>query len=142
MYTSLTTSRANAFLLVLAPFLVSFLSYPNITGMHMDVKCTVYQNGDVDVRVLVIGLKANNDYTARVMPDHNPPVTVTTKTDSEGILWVVSKIVDGEISLDFKASVYEGKGVSDPVVVTGDDDAPCRPLPIDDSNSIEQLRFI
>lgn len=142
MYTSLTTSRAYTFLLVFVPFVVSFLSYPNITGMHMDVKCTVYQNGDVDVRVLVMGLKANNDYTARVIPDHNPPVTVTTKTDSEGILWVVSKIVNGEYSLDFKASVYEGKGVSDPVIVTGDDDAPCRPLPIDNSNTIEQLRFI
>jgi len=142
MYTSLRTSRAYAFLFVFVPFLVSFLSYPNITGMHMDVKCTVYQNGDVDVRILVMGLKANNDYTARVIPDHNPPVTITTKTDSEGILWVVSKIVNGEISLDFKASVYEGKGVSDSVVVTGDDDAPCRPLTIDNSNIIEEQRFI
>ena len=142
MNTSFTTSKAYAISLVFVPFLMSFLSYPNITGMHMDVKCTVYQNGDVDVRVLVMGLKANNDYTAKIMPDHNPPVTVTTKTDSEGILWVVSKIVNGEISLDFKASVYEGKGVSNPVVVTGDDDAPCRPLPIVDSSSIEQLKFI
>jgi hypothetical protein len=140
MYTSLTTSRAYAFLLVFVPFLVS-VSYPSITGMHMDVKCTVYQNGDVDVRILVMGLKVNNDYTARIIPDHNPPVTITTKTDSEGILWVVSKIVNGEISLDFKANVYEGKGVSDPVVVTGDDDAPCRSLPIDNSNAIEQQRF-
>lgn len=141
MYISLRTSRAYAYLLVFVPFLVS-VSYPNITGMHKDVKCTVYQNGDVDVRILVMGLKVNNDYTARIIPDHNPPVTITTKTDSEGILWVVTKIVNGEISLDFKASVYEGKGVSDSVVVTGDDDAPCRPLPIDNSNTIEQQRFI
>ena len=89
-----------------------------------------------------MGLKANSDYTARVMPDHNPPVTLTTKTDSEGILWLVSKIVNGETSLDFKASIYEGKGVSDPLVVTGGDDAPCRPLPIDSSNAIEQHRLI
>ena len=61
----------------------------------MDVKCAVYRgsddkNGDnVDVRIFVLGLKNNTDYSAQVMPDHNPPVTVTTKTDSEGIFWVV-----------------------------------------------------
>lgn len=102
----------------------------------MDVKCTQYENGDVDLRILVIGLKPNNDYTTKITPDHNPQFTATSKTDSEGILWVVSKIINGGISLDFKAAVYEGKDMSGSVIITGDDDAPCRPLPINHDNVI------
>jgi hypothetical protein len=46
-------------------------------------------NGDnVDVRTLVMGPKANSSYTAEVIPDHNLPTTITTKTDYEGIFWV------------------------------------------------------
>lgn len=97
----------------------------------MDVKCTVYNHGDdvygdnVDVRTLVMGLKGNSDYTAQVIPDHNPATTVTSKTDSEGIFWVVAKILNGEKSLLFKVKVYEGKGTDKQLVASGDDDAPC-----------------
>jgi hypothetical protein len=100
-------------------------------GLDMDVKCTVYQDSDddiddVDVRILVMGLKGNSEYTAEVIPDHNPPTNVTTKTDSEGIFWVVAKVPNGENSLLFKVNLYEGKGTDTNLVVSGDDDAPCR----------------
>ncbi|HJR84313.1 MAG TPA: hypothetical protein VJ772_02985 [Nitrososphaeraceae archaeon] len=128
-------------LLVASPFLLS-ISYPNVDGIHMDVKCTLYKNNDTDVRIFVMGLKGDTAYTAEVKPDHNPPFTVTSKTDPQGILWIVSKVQNGGISLDFKVTVYEGKEVSNPVVVIkGDDDAPCRPLSIKDHTSIEILRF-
>jgi hypothetical protein len=97
----------------------------------MDVKCTIYEhsddeNGDnVDVRTFVMGLKSNYDYTAEVIPDHNPSTTVTTKTDSEGIFWVVAKVLNGEKSLSFKVNLYEGKGTDSHLVASGDDDAPC-----------------
>jgi hypothetical protein len=110
------------------------LSYPNVGGIHMDVKCTQYENGDVDIRIFVMGLKPNNDYTTKIIPDHNPPFSVTASTDSEGILWVVPKIVNGGTSLDFKARVYEGKSDLDPLVISGDDDAPCRSLTINHHN--------
>ena len=103
----------------------------NTCAVNMDVKCTVYNhsddvNGDnVDVRTLVIGLKGNSEYTAQVIPDHNPATNVTSKTDSEGIFWVVAKILNGENSILFKVNVYEGKGNDKRPVVSGDDDAPC-----------------
>jgi len=101
----------------------------------MDVKCTVYQqsdavNGDnVDVRVYLMGLKPKTDYTARVIPDHNPATSVMTKTDYEGIFWVIGKVPNGEKSLYFKVNVYEGNGTSGKLVATGDDDAPCDGIP-------------
>jgi hypothetical protein len=105
---------------------------PNaVEGVDMDVKCTVYEhsddkNGDnVDVRTLVMGLKNDSEYTAKVIPDHNPSTTVTTKTDSEGIFWVVAKVLNGEKSLLFKVNVYEGKGTDMHLVASGEDDAPC-----------------
>ena len=100
---------------------------------------TIYQhsddvNGDnVDVRTLVMGLKGNSDYTAQVIPDHNPPTTISTKTDYEGIFWVVAKVLNGESSLLFKVNVYEGNGTEGHLVASGDDDAPCyRILPFKD----------
>jgi len=104
-----------------------------VHGFAMDVKCTVYQNGDddihdVDVRILVMGLKGNSSYTAEVIPDHNPPTNVTTKTDSDGIFWVVAKVPNGEHSLLFKVNIYEGKGSDRNLVVSGDDDAPCQSI--------------
>jgi len=102
-----------------------------VLGLDMDVKCTIYQhsddeNGDnVDVRTLVMGLKGNSDYTAQVIPDHNLPTNITTKTDSEGIFWVVAKVPNGERSLLFKVNVYEGNGTDGHLVASGDDDAPC-----------------
>jgi len=100
-------------------------------SLDIDVKCTVYQgsddeNGDnVDVRTFVMGLKGNSDYTAEVIPDHSPSTTVTTKTDSEGIFWIVAKVPNGEKSLLFKVNVYEGNGTEENIVASGDDDAPC-----------------
>ena len=97
----------------------------------MDVKCAIYRhkhelNGDnVDVRILVMGLKGKTDYSAEVTPDHNPNMTATTKTDSEGIFWIVIKFLNGEYSLLFKVNVYEGNGTDGKVVAIGDADARC-----------------
>jgi hypothetical protein len=111
--------------------IISFTPNPHALGIDMDVKCTVYEHSDdvngnnVDVRILLMGLKANTDYTAKVLPDHNPPTTVTTKSDSAGIFWVVAKVLNGENSLLFKVNVYEGKSTDSYLVGSGDDDAPC-----------------
>jgi len=102
-----------------------------LQGLDMDVKCTLYkhsddENGDnVDVRVLVMGLRENFNYTAEVIPDHNPSTTVTVKTDPEGIFWAVAKIINGERSLLFKVNVYQGNGTVGQLVASGDDDEPC-----------------
>jgi hypothetical protein len=104
-------------------------------SIDMDVKCTVYKhsddvNGDnVDVRIFVMGLKPDSDYTAQVIPDHNPTMTVISKTDYEGIFWTVGKVPNGEKSLLFKVNVYEGNGTGGNLVATGDDDAPCDGMP-------------
>ena len=117
---------------ICASLILTYVSTQSIVlGIEMDVKCTFYQhsddvNGDnVDVRTLVMGLKGNSDYTAEVIPDHNPPTTITTKTDYEGIFWVVAKVPNGENSLLFKVNVYEGNGTEGHLVASGDDDAPC-----------------
>jgi hypothetical protein len=100
-------------------------------AIYMDVKCTLYKhsddvNGDnVDVRIFVMGLKPSTDYTAKIVADHNPSITISTKTDYEGILWTVGKIPNGEKSLLFKVNVYEGNGTDGNLVAMGDDDAPC-----------------
>ena len=68
-----------------------------VYGLEMDVKCAIYENSDdekgdnVDVRILAIGLKGNSDYTVEVIPDHNPPASVTSKTDYEGIFGQLQK---------------------------------------------------
>ena len=97
----------------------------------MDVKCTVYRQSNdknennVDVRIFVHGLKPDTEYRAHIIPDHNPPLSVTTRTDYEGILWTVTKIPNGENSLLFKVQVYEGNVTNGSIVVTGDDEASC-----------------
>ena len=118
--------------LILALLIIITLSFVCVIfAIDMDVKCTVYKhsddvNGDnVDVRIFVMGLKPSTDYTAKVVPDHNPSITLTTKTDYEGILWAVGKIPNGEKSLLFKANVFEGNGTDGNLVAMGDDDAPC-----------------
>jgi hypothetical protein len=100
--------------------------------VSMDVKCTVYSHSDdvngnnVDVRILVLGLRSNTEYTAQVTPDHNPPTSVSEKTDSGGIFWTVAKVPNGEKSILFKVNVYEGKDTAkEALVASGDDDAPC-----------------
>ena len=111
--------------------LISFSSINLARAIEMDVKCAVYRgsddkNGDnVDVRIFVLGLKNNTDYSAQVMPDHNPPVTVTTKTDSEGIFWVAVKVPNGDKSTLFNVNVYQGNNTDGRIIATGDDDAPC-----------------
>ena len=111
--------------------LICYTANPIAHAIEMDVKCTVYEHRDdingnnVDVRILVMGLQPNNKYTAKVMPDHNPPTSVTTKTDYDGIFWVIAKIPNGEKSMLFNVNVYEGNNTDGRLVVSGDDDAPC-----------------
>ena len=105
----------------------------------MDVKCAVYEHSDVvngnnvDVRILLMGLKVNHDYTAAVMPDHNPHMNVVAKSDSDGIFWVVAKIPNGERSLLFKVDVYEGNNINGRLVASGSDTAPCFSIPYSSS---------
>lgn len=97
----------------------------------MDVKCAVYRDnhdtsGDnVDVRIFLLGLKPNTEYTALVLPDHNEPSRVTAQTDYEGMFWAVAKIPSGDHSLLFRVEVYEGKNANGDVIAAEDDDAPC-----------------
>jgi len=101
----------------------------------MDVKCAVYDHSDdingnnVDVRILLMGLKANHNYIASVTPDHNPHINVISKSDSDGIFWVVAKIPNGEKSLLFKVNVYEGNNTNGLLVDSGSDVAPCVSIP-------------
>lgn len=110
-----------------------------VYGLEMDVKCAIYENSDeengdnVDVRILTIGLKGNNDYTVQVIPDHNLPTIVTSKTDYEGIFWAVAKIPNGEKSLLFNVNLYEGKDSNGDLVASGDDDTPCYPISLFDN---------
>lgn len=123
------------FLFIFAMVLSLLLQISLVYGVEMDIKCTIYENSDdengdnVDVRILAIELKGNNDYTAEVIPDHNSRTTVTDKTDYEGIFWAIAKIPNGEKSLLFKVNLYEGKDIDGDLVVSGDDDTPCHPIP-------------
>ena len=111
--------------------LISVTGLDPTYALDMDVKCAIYrhsddENGDnVDVRTFVMGLKGNTHYTTEILPDHNPNTTAITKTDSEGIFWIVTKVPNGEYSLLFKVNVYEGNGTDGKVVAIGDDNAPC-----------------
>ena len=121
-------------MLFAAVFIISFSANSQAQGIDMDVKCTVYENkddlngNDVDVRILVMGLKADKIYTVKVLPDHNPPTTVTTKSDSDGIFWVVAKILEGEKSTLFNVNIYEDINANGRLVSSGNDDAPCYPI--------------
>jgi hypothetical protein len=117
---------------IFAVLLVTYnIANPQAQAIEMDVKCTVYEHSDdvngnnVDVRILVMGLQPNNTYTAKVMPDHNPPTSVTTETDYDGIFWVIAKIPNGEKSILFNVDVYQGNNPDGRLVSSGDDDAPC-----------------
>jgi hypothetical protein len=123
-----------SFLVALTLSLSLLLQTNLVYGAEMDVKCAIYKKSDdekgdnVDVRILVIGLQGNNDYTAEVIPDNNPPTSVTSETDYEGIFWAVAKIPNGEQSSLFKVNLYEGKGIDGYLVTSGDDDTPCYPI--------------
>jgi len=125
---------SSIFTMILSLLLQIHLVY----AVEMDVKCAIYENSDeengdnVDVRILVLGLKPNNEYTAEVIPDHNLPTSVTAETDYEGIFWVVAKIPNGEKSLLFNVNLYEDKDINGDLVVSGDDDAPCHSISLFD----------
>lgn len=120
----------NSFLFVLL-IIMSISTSVNAQGIDIDVKCTVYDQGDdgngsdVDVRILVMGLKPDNYYTANILPDHNSPKTVTGESDSDGIFWIIAKIPNGEKSTIFNTNVHEGNSTDGQLVASGDDDAPC-----------------
>jgi hypothetical protein len=123
-----------SFLVAMTVSLSLLLQTNLVYGAEMDVKCAIYKNSDdekgdnVDVRILVIGLQGNNDYTAEVIPDNNPSTSVTSETDYEGIFWAVAKIPNGEQSSLFKVNLYEGEGIDGDLVTSGDDDTPCYPI--------------
>lgn len=112
-------------------FIIFISALSETLAIDMDVKCAVYRddsntNGDnVDVRIFLLGLKPNTEYTAVVIPDHNQPITVTAQTDYEGIFWYVAKIPSGDLSLLFKVEIYEGNSTDGNIIVKGDDEAPC-----------------
>lgn len=116
-------------------FITSLLPISNAKGIKIDVECTVYEHSDdvngnnVDVRIFLLALKANYDYTAKVTPDHNPPTNVTSKSDSDGIFWAVAKIPNGEKSLLFSVNIYEGNETNGLLVASGNADAPCFNIP-------------
>jgi len=83
----------------------------------------------VDVRIFLLGLKPNYDYAAKVTPDHNPPINITSKSDSEGIFWAVAKIPNGEKSLFFTVNLYEANKTNGVLVASGNADAPCFVIP-------------
>lgn len=140
----LTKKNMKFFIMILISFnFTIILSLPLqihfVYGLEMDVKCAIYENSDdekgdnVDVRILAIGLKGNSDYTVEVIPDHNLPASVTSKTDYEGIFWAVAKIPNGEKSLLFNVNLHEGKDINGNLVASGDDDTPCYPISLYDN---------
>ena len=97
-------------------------------GLDMDVKCTIYENDNVDVRIYVLGLKANSFYTAEIVPDNNPAIIITGETDSQGIFWVVAKIQSGENDSIFRVILHEGKNASGHILIQGEDRKPCHQI--------------
>jgi hypothetical protein len=94
----------------------------------IDVKCTIFENDNVDVRIYVPGLKANSFYTAEIVPDKSPAVSVTGESDSQGVLWAVAKVNDGDKDSIFKVTLHEGTNVSGPILAYGDDRGPCHQI--------------
>lgn len=124
------------FLVVFAALIICYYVVNNFAhAVQMDVKCTIYEHSDdvngnnVDVRILVMGLEKNQEYRANVVPEHNPPTNVTTKSDSDGIFWAIAKIPNGEKSLQFDVSLYKGNDEDGVVIASGNDDAPCHQIP-------------
>jgi hypothetical protein len=140
----LTRKNGNFLIMILVSFTFTIilsltLQIHFVYGLEMDIKCAVYENSDdengdnVDVRILAIGLNGNSDYTAEVIPDHNFPTSVTSKTDYEGIFWAVAKIPNGDKSLLFNVNLYEGKDINGALVASGNDDTPCYPISLFDN---------
>jgi hypothetical protein len=97
-------------------------------GIDIDVKCTIYDDDSVDVRIYALGLKANSFYTAEIVPDESPAVGITGESDSQGVFWVVAKINDGDEDSIFKVTLHEGKNASGHIIVYGDDREPCHQI--------------
>ena len=97
-------------------------------GLDIDVKCTIFENDSVDVRIYVFGLKANSFYTAEIVPDESPTVSVTGESDSQGIFWVVAKVNNGDKDSIFKVILHEGKNAFGRIIVYGDDREPCHQI--------------
>lgn len=94
----------------------------------IDVKCTIFENDNVDVRIYVPGLRANSFYTAEIVPDKSPAVSVTGESDSQGAFWAVAKVNNGDKDSIFKVTLYEGPNASGRILAYGDDRAPCHQI--------------
>ena len=97
-------------------------------GLDIDVRCTIFENGRVDIRIYVLGLKPNSFYTAKVVPDESPALNVTGRSDSQGIFWEVAKVNDGDRDSVFNVTLYEGQNTSGRILVHGDDREPCHQI--------------
>ena len=114
-------------LIILLFALVMTMPYQSYS-FDIDVKCTIHENDSVDVRIFVLGLDANSTYTAEVVPDKSPTVNVAGETDSQGVIWMVAKINNGDKDSIFKVILHEGKNTSGHIIVSGDDRAPCHQI--------------
>jgi hypothetical protein len=97
-------------------------------GLDIDVKCTIFENADVDVRIYALGLNANSYYTAEVVPDESPAQNITGVSDSQGIFWAVTKVNNGDRDSVFNVTLHEGHNASGRIVMYGDDRVPCQQI--------------
>jgi hypothetical protein len=95
-------------------------------ALDIDVRCAIHENDSVDVRIFVLGLKTNSLYTAEVIPDKSPPISVSGESDSQGIFWVVAKVDNGDDDSLFKVTLREDE--SGRVIAYGDDREPCHQI--------------
>ena len=129
---------SGSLILVLAILLLSaffMIIVSQAYGLDIDVRCTIYEDDNVDVRIYALGLKANSSYTARIVPDESPAVSITGESDSQGIFWAVAKINNGDKDSIFKVVLYEGKNTSGHIIAQGDDREPCRQILTSSSSS-------
>jgi hypothetical protein len=122
----LAITSVSVILVLLSAFFMTIVS--PAYGLDIDVRCTIYEDGNVDVRIYSLGLKANSSYTARVVPDESPAVSVTGESDSQGVFWVVAKVNNGDEDSIFEVTLYEGKNASGNIIVYGDDREPCHQI--------------
>jgi hypothetical protein len=94
----------------------------------IDVKCTIFENDNVDVRIYVPGLKTNSFYTAEIVPDNSLAVIVTGESDPQGVFWEVAKVNNGDKYSIFKVTLHEGPNASGRVLAYGDDREPCHQI--------------
>jgi hypothetical protein len=118
-------------ILALIAMLLSSSPVTNINlahGLDIDVKCTIFENDDVDVRIYALGLNANSYYTAEVVPDESSPLNITGVSDSQGIFWAVAKVNNGNRDSIFNVTLHEGHNASGRIVIYGDDREPCHQI--------------